>query len=332
MKADDATSNDGIILKSLVLSAGLGTRLRPLTDIIPKPLAPVCDVPLFDAAVRKCIEAGSLDFAINVHHLAKVMASHATENQAALGIRSLHVSEELPEILGTGGALIGISKWWGQSSLLVYNGDVLSDMSLKTLVAKHFEAQPLVTMAVRRTPPTDGGRSVWVDHEGNVLAIAKKADLPPHFKFDGVTEFGFACAYVTNHNLRRFLPSAPQFFDIIEGFNAAIRSGQKIMAVEFQGFWADVGNPRSLWETNLQVAAMPENQRKKLLGIDTLNAQKSSSISNSIDRSSVISKLAVIHHTSQIRRSVVLGKEVIVAQEVLDHAIRGYGLNLNFAD
>lgn len=322
--------NNGIPLKSLILAAGLGTRLRPLTDVIPKPLAPVCNVPLFDAAVRRCVLAGSTDVAINVHHLADVMTDHANRNFLSLGAQALHVSKEFPEVLGTGGALVQISDWWGRSPLLVYNGDILSDMPLNDLVARHNAAKPLVTMAVRKVPPTDGGRSVWVNSAGKVVLIAKRSDLPGNIDPKELTEYGFACSYVTESNLKEYLPSKPMFFDIIEGFNAAIFAGKTINAVCYDGFWADVGNPKSLWETNLRVAAMPQNQRVNLLGVDGLRPIQSTAKNIFGDEWSVVSHQTAIQDRTSFRNSVILGGEVICSGESLENTIRGFGLNIKF--
>ena len=72
-------------LKCLVLSAGLGTRLRPLTDSVPKPLASIVNVTLFDAAVRLCVHAGAKDLAVNTHHLSDIMSQYALTHHRDLG-------------------------------------------------------------------------------------------------------------------------------------------------------------------------------------------------------------------------------------------------------
>ena len=320
----------GKALKSLVLAAGLGTRLRPLTNTIPKPLATVLNVPLINAAVRRCVLAGSNDLAVNTHHLATIMEDYVGKHFLGLGAKTLFLSHESPDILGTGGALAAVSNWWGESPLLVYNGDILSDLPLNDLVTRHQQSRRLVTMAIRKTPPEDGGRSVWINESGYVENIAKKADLP--LAQANLREAGFACAYVAEPGLREFLPKEPVLYDVILAFNNAIKAGHKIAAVEYQGFWADIGTPRSLWETNLLVAAMPERQKKLLLGETPLSRVSIHDPSIVIDNNSVVSPGAKIGAAARIENSVLLDGAVVHASEVLKNTIRGWGLDLSFLD
>jgi mannose-1-phosphate guanylyltransferase len=324
--------NDGKPLKSMVLAAGLGTRLRPLTHEIPKPLATVCDVPLFDAAVRLCVKSGAVDLAVNTHHLNDVMSKYAQETFANLGARSLFISHETT-ILGTGGALSAIKDWWGEALLLVYNGDILSGIPLDELVARHRSDSSLVSLAVHSSPPTDGGRSVWVGPDGLVQCIAKASDLPPTVDKQTLTECGFACAYVASPELREFLPNAPEVFDVILAFNAALKAGHTIRAVPYNGFWADIGQPRSLWEANLAVWRMSPAERLHLLGVASgmgHDTRKDSLHRSAADGSSVISASARVGKGAKVIDSVLLAGAVVQDFEVFERGIRGYGLDQVF--
>ena len=318
----------GKALKCLVLSAGLGTRLRPLTDSIPKPLATVLGVPLLNCAVRRCVLAGSKDLAINTHHLADQVSNYIGKHFKELGAETLYVSHEIPDILGTGGALGAISDWWGESPLLVYNGDILSDLPLDDLVTKHLGSGMLVTLAVRDTPPKDGGRSVWIDESGCVKIIAKKDDLPKGLS--NCREAGFACAYIAEPSLRAFLPKTPGFFDVILAFNSALAAGHEIRALEYRGFWADIGTPRSLWETNLLVGAMSRDEQIRLLGETPPKGIAARDKSIIIDSKSIVSVSASIGNAAKIENSVLLDGAVVDPSEMLKNAIRGLGLDLVF--
>ena len=315
-------------LKALVLAAGFGSRLRPLTDFGPKPLATVCGVTLFDAAVRLCVSAGALDLAVNTHHLPEIMANYALKNGPDLGAQSIYISHE-KTILGTGGALVAIEKWWEEASLLVYNGDILADLDLKGLADAHTKSQNLVTLAVHGSPPTDGGRSVWVDIKGQVKWIATAADLPAGLNPETLTPRGFAGAYVASPRLRDFLPRVPEFYDLILAFNRALAAGQILEACLHTGFWADIGNPRALWETNLQIQKLSPEQRTKMLGRAVTDA-----ITHvrefTVDRESVVSPSAQIGKLAVIKNSVLLSGAVVQESETLNHVIRGLGLDCEF--
>lgn len=100
----------------VVLAAGLGTRLRPLTDLLPKPLCPVGNVPLVDLAVERVRAAGVADVAVNVHHHRDRMVEH-------LAPSGVHLSVEEVEPLGTAGAIGFLRDWIGGRPAMVHNSD-----------------------------------------------------------------------------------------------------------------------------------------------------------------------------------------------------------------
>lgn len=316
----------GVGHKCLILCAGLGTRLRPLTLTIPKPLAPVYNLPLFDLALRSCMSTAPMAIAINTHHLPDVMSRHAQSSAAHLGLTKLHISLEKPDILGTGGALREIAGWWDDSDLLVYNGDILSDMRLAELLRRHrASSKNLATLAVRKEAPTGGGRSIWMDDRDHIKFIARKADLTPG-SIKGLREAGFACAYVASPKLKDYLPKHSQFHDIVDTFNQAIAAGMTITGLEFSGLWADLGDPHALWQTNLTVAAMPDAQRNELLG-PSRRIKSSIPETCKIDAVSVVADSVVVGANSSISRCILLEGASVAPGEILDGVLRGYGFN-----
>ncbi len=316
--------------KCLILCAGLGSRLRPLTLHTPKPMATICDVPLFDAALASCLRAGFRHIAINTHHLSDLMASHALSCAKEAGLSDIYISKEMPEILGTGGALHHLSDWWGQDDLLVYNGDILSEISLEQLWLAHQASSSLVTLVYRAAPPNDGGRSLWLDAAQRVVAIAKKDDLPADLPKEGLREAGFACAYVVRPHFRKFLPKHGGFFDLIDGFNQALAAGETISGIPFSGYWADIGNSRALWEANLLVTSMPPASRHKLLG--KAAQDKMSPPSNfTVDSRSFIASSVTPGPGCVIENSVLLRGAIVAPGERLSGVLRGLGLNETFS-
>ncbi len=154
-------------VRALVLAAGLGTRLRPLTDDLPKPLLPVLGQPLLGLTLRRLAAAGCEAAAINLHHAAGQIRRAFGSEHAGL---PLTWSEE-PRLLGTLGALGPLAGFFADADLaLVVNGDSLCRWPLAELVARHLATGALATLLLAaRADPADFGGGVAVDGAGKLL-------------------------------------------------------------------------------------------------------------------------------------------------------------------
>src|SRR5256885_1556950 len=136
-------------MKAMVLCAGFGTRLRPLTDRVPKPLVPVCGVPLLKYNLALLKNAGVREIVVNVHHLAAEMEKGAIQIAREVGLE-LAVSRETGHILGTGGGVRRAAGLLGRGTFLLLNGDMLFDVDLEAAIAAHKSSAARATM---RLPP-----------------------------------------------------------------------------------------------------------------------------------------------------------------------------------
>ena len=125
-------------MKAMILAAGLGTRLRPLTNTIPKPLLPIAGTPLIVWNLLLLKRHGFHDVIINLHHLGP-MIEQAVGNGSKYGLR-IYYSHE-PVILGTGGAIKQAEPNFSGEPVLVLNGDTLFELDLDALYAFHLRSQ-----------------------------------------------------------------------------------------------------------------------------------------------------------------------------------------------
>jgi len=137
--------------QAFVLGAGLGTRLRPLTDQLPKPLIPVFHRPLIEFAFDHLIDAGVRSFVVNTHHLPGAYGRAFPEARHAGA--PIRFRQESPERLETAGGIANVRDLLGNEGFLVYNGDILTDLPLERLLSAHRAAGNLVTLALRSTGP-----------------------------------------------------------------------------------------------------------------------------------------------------------------------------------
>ncbi|WP_050030667.1 sugar phosphate nucleotidyltransferase [Verrucomicrobium sp. BvORR034] len=145
--------------QAFVLGAGLGTRLRPLTDQLPKPLIPVCHQPLIAHAFEHLRRAGAREFIVNTHHLAGAYTEAFPDSQyEGLPITFRHE----PVLLETAGGIANIADLIREESFVVYNGDILTDLPLAPLWEHHLTSGNLVTLVLRSDGP---GQHIARDRE-----------------------------------------------------------------------------------------------------------------------------------------------------------------------
>ncbi len=134
-------------MKAMIFAAGLGSRLRPLTNDIPKALVPFNGEPLIAGVIKKLIAAGVNEIVVNLHHFADELRNYLTENQFGI---TIHFSDESEFLLDTGGGLKKAAAFFNDGKpFFAYNVDLLSNIDLVKLYNQHIENNAIATLAVR---------------------------------------------------------------------------------------------------------------------------------------------------------------------------------------
>jgi NDP-sugar pyrophosphorylase family protein len=151
-------------MKAMILAAGAGTRLKPMTDATPKALLKVGEYTLLEIVIRRLAGAGFNDLVVNVHHFSdQIIEFLRINNNFGLNI---NISDETGLLLDTGGAIKKAGSFFqGEENILVHNIDILSNLDLNALVSFHQEKGALLTLAVKDRPTT---RSFLVDGSGRL--------------------------------------------------------------------------------------------------------------------------------------------------------------------
>lgn len=211
---------------AMILAAGLGTRLRPYSDLRPKPLFPVLGRPLLAYTLDRLRCSGFGPLVVNAHHLRdQVAATLADQEDLILQ------SEE--QILGTGGGLRRALTHFGSEPVLVVNGDIFHSIDYDWVYREHCRCGAAVTMVLHDCPRFN---KVAVTEEGFVAGFDAETD--PDF-----ARRAFTGIHVIDPAVLRSMP-ADTFYDIIDCYRALIRSGGKVRALPAVGhFWTDMGTP-----------------------------------------------------------------------------------------
>ncbi len=232
-----------VVKKAFVLGAGLGTRLRPLTEFLPKPLVPVMGRPLITFAFEHLREAGVDSIMVNTHHCPEAY-EHAFPELQSEGV-SLTFRHE-PVLLETGGGIWNIRDWVGQETFWVFNGDVFSTLPLERALEQHRREGNLATLVLRSS---GGPLQMAMDPKsGRILDIRNRLGV-------AAGEFLFSGIYLLEPDIVEAIPAGEKI-SIVETFLSLIRDGRKIGGVVIdEGIWRDLGNPEEYFRLHREIAS-----------------------------------------------------------------------------
>jgi mannose-1-phosphate guanylyltransferase len=232
--------------KAMVLCAGFGTRLRPLTNVLPKPLVPVANRPLIAYALALLEKAGVRQVAVNLHHLGDKIHS-AVKDGSEYNLKITYSPED--PILGTGGGLMRMRSFLQDDRFFLLNGDVLCGVDLEALLRFHAERAAAATMVVGPLPPGASFTPLRMDEAGWLVEL-KDARREPAGK---TREVMFLGVHVLEPPVFDFLPTRGFSCINSQAYTAMIAEGLDVAAYYHGGFWYDLGTPASYLAANLSL-------------------------------------------------------------------------------
>lgn len=220
-------------MKAIILAAGLGTRLRPITDHLPKPLLPVAGRPLIAYNLLLLKRYGITQVIITLHHQARKMIQ-GLGNGAGFGLNLTYSRE--PEILGTGGGIRKAAQRLTQGSFLVLNGDILVDVNLDRVVEFHHRKRAIATMVLREDRDPEAWGAVEIDGQGRVRQLLGKLDPCG----ERLTPLMFTGVQVFQTRVLDYIPRRG-YSSIIDAYVAMLRNGERVFGYVMCGYWSDLG-------------------------------------------------------------------------------------------
>jgi mannose-1-phosphate guanylyltransferase len=215
-------------MKAMVLAAGLGTRLRPLTFEITKPMVPVLDRPVMEHIVDLLDKHGFEQVIANLHYFPDSIREY-------FGERLSYRFEE--ELLGTAGGVRGCAEFFGDEPFLVISGDALTDIDLQAFAARHKQAGGVATLAVKQVPDTREYGVVLHDREGRITGFQEKP--PPE---EALSDLGNCGIYMFDPKIFDYFPSRP-FVDWAQDvFPVLLENDVPFYIHEVREYWNDVGS------------------------------------------------------------------------------------------
>lgn len=240
-------------MRAMVLAAGQGTRLHPLTEQTPKALVPVAGRPMIEYSLLLLKRYGIHDIMINLHHLGDQIESYLGDGKQ-WGLQITYSRE--PELLDTGGGLLKAKPFLQDSTFIVINTDVLIDLSLSDLLAFHGKTRAAATLVLRPDPLADQYGSMEIDGDGRIwrflqTRIATQISAP-------TTKVMFTGVQVLEPRVFDYMPPDPalrKFSTTKDTYPRMLLSQEKLFGFRFHGFWQDVGTAERIKEAEECLAA-----------------------------------------------------------------------------
>jgi len=218
-------------MKGVILAAGEGERLRPLTLTTPKPLLPIGDRPLIEHTIAWLRRYGVDEVFINLHHLGEQIEEHLGDG-SDFGVAITYSYEE--ELLGTAGALRAFAESLDEAFVVVY-GDVLTDFDLDSLRAYHERKRGIATIVVQRTDRPGDCDIVETDQESRITAFHHAPGSFAH------GDLGNAALYLLEPEVLPYLPLKGVTDFIVDLFPRALEAGEGLYAYESTEELLDIG-------------------------------------------------------------------------------------------
>jgi len=229
-------------MRAMILAAGLGTRLQPLTDNLPKALVKIHDKTLLEIAINNLVRNGFDKIIINVHHFAEQVINFIRQNNFGVDIT---ISDERNKLLDTGGGLKKASWFFNDSKpFLLYNVDIISNLNLQTLYESNIKSNSIATLTVRKR---ESDRYLLFNSE-NILCgwkNTKTGELISSCNIDLLDEFAFSGIHIIDPEIFSLMPDA-DVFSMIDLYLDIMKDNKIVAHVNNDSFWLDVGKPESL--------------------------------------------------------------------------------------
>jgi len=230
-------------MRAMVMAAGLGTRLRPITYELPKPMVPVANRPIMEHILGLLRRHGFREVIANLHWFPELIRERFGDG-SELGIELTYSYEE--ELLGTAGGVRNVAEFFGDDPFLVMAADALTDIDLAGLRAAHDANDGIATLAVKRVANVSEFGVVIVDSGGRVQGFQEKPQPT-----EALSDLANCMIYVLEREVFDYFPPGPVADFALEVFPAMLEHDVPFHVHEIDAYWNDVGSIPEFLQGNL---------------------------------------------------------------------------------
>lgn len=235
-------------MKAMLFAAGLGTRLRPLTDTLPKCLVPVAGRPMIDYPLMLLCHYGIREIVVNIHHHAERVEEHLGDG-SRFGVDVAYSRE--PVLLDTGGGLLGAKRFLDQDTFVIVNSDVLIDLRLDHVLRFHREHEATATLVLRKDPLADEYGAIWTDVEGRIRRLLHHET--PGVASGSLEQYMFTGVHVVEPRIFQYMEGPEPFSITRTTYPRMLAGAERLCGFPFDGDWQDLGTPERLAATEMKL-------------------------------------------------------------------------------
>ncbi len=252
----------------MLLAAGLGTRLRPLTYEVPKPLVPVVGTPVMEHIVKLLAEHGFDDVICNLHYF-REQIERRFDDGSRWGLRLAYSYEA--ELLGTAGGVRNVRDHFGGETFLIISGDALTDIDLTALWQAHKERGGIATLSLKRVDDPSQIGVVILGDDGRIQGFQEKPDPA-----EALSDLGNCGIYVMEPEIFDYFPDKPFVDWALDVFPVLLAEDVPFFGHEISEYWNDIGNIKEFRQGNFdaltgEVRVQIDSNRLNPIGISGID-------------------------------------------------------------
>ena len=232
-------------MKAMVLAAGVGSRLDPLTAAVPKPLVPVANIPVMEHIVTLLKHHGINDIVANLHYLPEKLVEYFGDGSRFDAKIQFRKEEKLS---GDAGGVRFCRDFLQDGTFLVLMGDLLTDADLSYIIAEHKRHGALASIGLKRVSDVSRFGVAVLDDDGFIRGFQEKPKAE-----EALSDLASTGIYVLEPEVFDYMPKEGEFGFGRQLFPLLVEQGKKVLGVEIEAYWSDVGTIEQYWHSNFDV-------------------------------------------------------------------------------
>ena len=292
-----------MLKKAMIMAAGVGSRLEPLSSVVPKPLVPLANMPTMDILVRHLASFGIKNIIANTYHKAEAIKEH----YKTCNIVDIEFITEV-ELSGTAGGVKKCQFFFDKDDdFIIMSGDGLTDINIKEAYESHKKSNAIVTIVAKDVPHKEVSKYgiIVPDSDGYVESFQEKPSLE-----DAKSNLANTGIYIFNYEIFNFIPENT-FYDFAKNvFPSIMANGLKINTYIHTGYWSDIGSLDVYHQSNIDLLNQAIRTYQPTV-IKTLNGQYT------VGENTVISSDTIVENDCIIGKNCKFGKNTLVKNSII---------------